>query len=157
MSKVFVIDSEKRPLNPIHPAQARQLFRNKKAAVFRRFPFTIILKESRPETPVSPLRLKIDPGAKTSGIALVDDTTGEVVFAAELKHRGFAIRDALTSRRQLRQVEALTFQPRTDWFRESVTNIVLLFTKRTVILMWHRPRPSFLKSDKSRGNRRAER
>ncbi|WP_375494531.1 RNA-guided endonuclease IscB, partial [uncultured Nostoc sp.] len=50
-----------------------------------------------------PLRLKIDPGAKTTGIALVNDATGEVVFAAELKHRGFAIRDALTSRRQLRR------------------------------------------------------
>jgi len=37
MSKIFVIDSEKRPLDPIHPAQARQLLRNKKAAVFRRF------------------------------------------------------------------------------------------------------------------------
>ena len=30
-------------------------------------------------------------------------STGEVIFAAELKHRGFAIRDALTSRRQLRR------------------------------------------------------
>jgi 5-methylcytosine-specific restriction endonuclease McrA len=102
MSKVFVIDQNQRPLDPIHSAQARQLLRNKKAAVFRRFPFTIILKESRPDSPTSPLRLKIDPGAKFTGIALVNDTQGEVVFAAELKHRGFAIRDALTSRRQLR-------------------------------------------------------
>jgi 5-methylcytosine-specific restriction endonuclease McrA len=103
MSKVFVIDTDKRPLDPIHSAQARQLLRNKKAAVFRRFPFTIILKESRSDSAVSPLRLKLDPGAKTTGIALVNDLTGEVVFAAELKHRGFAIRDALTSRRQLRR------------------------------------------------------
>ncbi|MGL5065864.1 MAG: RNA-guided endonuclease IscB, partial [Microcoleus sp.] len=103
MCKVFVIDTNKRPLNPIHSARARQLLTNGKAAVFRRFPFTIILKESRPEAPVSPLRLKIDPGAKTTGIALVNDANGEVVFAAELKHRGFAIRDALTSRRQLRR------------------------------------------------------
>ena len=103
MSKVFVIDTDKRPLDPIHSAQARQLLRNKKAAVFRRFPFTIILKESRSDSPVSPLRLKIDPGAKFTGMALVNDSTGEVIFAAELKHRGFAIRDALTSRRQLRR------------------------------------------------------
>uniref|UniRef100_UPI0039C69241 RNA-guided endonuclease IscB n=1 Tax=Scytonema sp. PCC 10023 TaxID=1680591 RepID=UPI0039C69241 len=103
MSKVFVIDTDKRPLDPIHPAQARQLLRNKKASVFRRFPFTLILKESRPESPVLPLRLKLDPGAKITGIALVNDATGEVVFAAELKHRGFAIRDALTCRRQLRR------------------------------------------------------
>lgn len=103
MSKVFVIDSEKRPLDPIHSAQARQLLRNKKAAVYRRFPFTLILNEARPESPISPLRLKIDPGAKHTGLALVNDSTGEVIFAAELRHRGFAIRDALTSRRQLRR------------------------------------------------------
>jgi 5-methylcytosine-specific restriction endonuclease McrA len=103
MSKVFVIDTDKRPLNPIHSAQARQLLRNKKAAIYRQFPFTIILKESRPDSPVSPLRLKLDPGAKTTGIALLNDLTGEVVFVAELKHRGFAIRELLTSRRQLRR------------------------------------------------------
>ncbi len=103
MSKVLVIDTEKRPLNPIHPAQARQLLRNGLAAIFRKFPFTIILKQSRPEIPVQPLRVKIDPGAKTTGIALVNDSTGEVVFAAELEHRGFEIKKSLLSRRQLRR------------------------------------------------------
>jgi 5-methylcytosine-specific restriction endonuclease McrA len=103
MSKVFVIDTDKRPLDPIHPAQARQLLRNGKAAVYRRFPFTVILKESRPDTSVNPLRIKIDPGAKTTGLVLVNDTTGEVVWASELQHRGFAIRESLTSRRQLRR------------------------------------------------------
>ncbi|MCS6283645.1 MAG: RRXRR domain-containing protein, partial [Dolichospermum sp.] len=82
MSKVFLIDANKKPLNPIHPAQARQLLRNKKAAIFRRFPFVLILKESCQDPIISPLRLKIDPGAKTTGIALVNDTTGEIVFAA---------------------------------------------------------------------------
>ncbi len=72
-------------------------------AVFRQFPFTIILKEAKPDVSVQPLRLKIDPGAKTTGLALVNDRTGEVVFAAELQHRGFAIRESLTSRKQLRR------------------------------------------------------
>ena len=103
MSKVLVIDTNKKPQNPINPAQARQLLRNGKAAVFRRFPFTIILKESRPDAPIEPLRIKLDPGAKTIGIAIVNDATGEVVFASELQHRGFAIRESLTSRRQLRR------------------------------------------------------
>jgi hypothetical protein len=103
LSKVLVIDTNKKPQNPINPAQARQLLRNGKAAVFRRFPFTIILKESRPDAPIEPLRIKLDPGAKTTGIAIVNDATGEVVFASELQHRGFAIRESLTSRRQLRR------------------------------------------------------
>jgi len=103
MSKIFILDTEKRPLDPIHPAQARQLLRNKKAAVYRGFPLTLILKKSRIDSHILPLRLKIDPGAKHTGIALVNNATGEVVFAAELKHRGFAIRDALTARRQLRR------------------------------------------------------
>lgn len=103
MSKVFLIDTNYKPLNPIHPAQARQFLRNGKASIYKQFPFTLILKESCVEGSVKPLKLKIDPGAKFTGIALVDDKSGEVVFAAELQHRGFAIRDGLTSRRQLRR------------------------------------------------------
>ncbi len=103
MSKVLVIDTEKRPLDPIHPAQARQLLRNKKAAIFRRFPFTLILKESCPEALVQPLRLKIDPGAKFTGIVIVNDATGDIVLAAELQHRGFEIKESLRARRQLRR------------------------------------------------------
>lgn len=103
MSKVFLMNTNYKPLNPIHPAQARQFLRNGKAAIHKQFPFTLILKESCDEVEVKPLRLKIDPGAKFTGIALVDDKSGEVVFAAELQHRGFAIRNALTSRRQLRR------------------------------------------------------
>ena len=103
MSKVFVIDTEKKPLHPIHPARARQLLRTKKAAVFRTFPFTLILKQSCPETPVENLKVKIDPGAKNTGLAVVNESSGEVIFAAEIEHRGFQIRDTLTSRRQLRR------------------------------------------------------
>jgi RRXRR protein len=103
MSKVFVIDTDIRPLDPVHPAQARQLLRNKKVAIYRRFPFTLILKEARPDSPVSQLRLKIDPGAKFTGIALVNETNGEVVFAAELKHRGFKSY-RITSRNRFRRV-----------------------------------------------------
>ncbi|MDF5716843.1 MAG: RNA-guided endonuclease IscB [Rhizonema sp. NSF051] len=103
MSKVLVIDTNKRPLDPIHPAQARQLLRNQRAAIFRKFPFTIILSYAPPDALVQPLRIKIDPGSRTTGIAIVNDATGEVVWAAELQHRGFAIKDSLKSRRELRR------------------------------------------------------
>ncbi|MEG4532079.1 RNA-guided endonuclease IscB [Microcoleus sp. D2_18a_D3] len=103
MSKVFVLDTNKQPLNPIHPGRARMLLAQGKAAVLRSYPFTLILKEEVLNSQVEPLQIKIDPGAKTTGIALVNETTGEVVWIAELQHRGFQIRDALTSRRQLRR------------------------------------------------------
>ncbi len=103
MSKVFVLDTKSQPLNPIHPGRARMLLSQGMAAVFRRFPFTLILKEEVSNPAVEPLRIKIDPGAKTTGLALVNNKTGEVVWVAELQHRGFQIRDALTSRRQLRR------------------------------------------------------
>jgi len=103
VSKVFVLDTNKQPLNPIHPGRARMLLAQGKAAVLRRYPFTLILKEEVLNSQVEPLQIKIDPGAKTTGIALVNETTGEVVWIAELQHRGFQIRDALTSRRQLRR------------------------------------------------------
>jgi 5-methylcytosine-specific restriction endonuclease McrA len=82
---------------------ARKLLSSGKAAVFRRVPFVIILKEAveRVETPE--LRLKVDPGSKTTGIAVVNQTSGQVAFALELTHRGQAIKDALDSRRAIRR------------------------------------------------------
>ena len=99
MSKVFIIDAEKLPLTPVHPGRARLLLKGGKAAVYRRYPFTLILKNKVEQPMPAPLRLKIDPGAKTTGLALVDDATGEVVWAAELTHRGTAIKKALDTRR----------------------------------------------------------
>jgi hypothetical protein len=41
MSKVFVLDTKKHPLNPVHPGRARILLSTGKAAVFKRYPFTL--------------------------------------------------------------------------------------------------------------------
>lgn len=104
MQRVLVLSSDKKPLDPCTPASARILLDKGKAAVFRRYPFTIILKgRTEAESATSTYRVKIDPGSKTTGFAVVNETNAEVVFAAELSHRGQAIRDALLSRRQLRR------------------------------------------------------
>lgn len=103
MSQVFVLDTERRMLDPIHPGYARWLLTQGKAAVFKRFPFTIILKTAKSETHVTPLRLKIDPGSKTTGLAIVNDASGMVVWAAELTHRGEAVRKRLVERRGVRR------------------------------------------------------
>ncbi|CAC5343263.1 MULTISPECIES: RNA-guided endonuclease IscB [Planktothrix] len=98
---VFVINTNKQPQNPLHPAQARLLLSQGQAAVYRRYPFTIILKESKPESETEHLTLKIDPGSKTTGIALVQGN--KVIWGAELTHRGQAIKMSLESRRSLRR------------------------------------------------------
>jgi 5-methylcytosine-specific restriction endonuclease McrA len=103
MSYVFVVDTKRKPLNPVHPGEARYLLKVGKAAVLKRYPFTLVLKREVETPQLQPLRVKIDPGSKTTGIAVVNDATGKVVFAAELSHRGQAIRDALLRRRQVRR------------------------------------------------------
>jgi 5-methylcytosine-specific restriction endonuclease McrA len=102
-SKVFVVDANKRPLNPVHAGYARLLLTQKKAAVLRHFPFTIILKNTVEEQQVQPLRVKLDPGSKITGLAIVNEATGEVVFAAEIQHRGAAIKKSLDDRRRIRR------------------------------------------------------
>ncbi len=97
---VFVVDAEKKPLVPCHPAIARKLLNQGRAAVLRRYPFTIILKEAK-ETVPQDIRLKIDPGSKITGMAIL--YKNRVIWAAELEHRGQQIRARLLERRQLRR------------------------------------------------------
>jgi 5-methylcytosine-specific restriction endonuclease McrA len=103
MSHVFVLDTNKQPLPPVHSGWARILLTRGKAAVFRRYPFTIILKEAIPAPQAQGLQLKIDPGSKMNGLAIVNDMSGEVIWAAELSHRGEAIKKALDDRRRVRR------------------------------------------------------
>jgi 5-methylcytosine-specific restriction endonuclease McrA len=97
---IFVLDTEKRPLNPVQPGLARRLLKSKKAAVFLRYPFTIILKVAVTAT-VESITLKLDPGSKTTGIALLQGE--KVIFGAELTHRGQSVKASLESRRSLRR------------------------------------------------------
>ena len=78
--------------------------RKGKAAVFRQYPFTIILKQET-TAGIQPLALKIDPGSKTTGIAVVATFPrgNRLIWAAELSHRGLSIKDSLESRRAIRR------------------------------------------------------
>jgi hypothetical protein len=103
MSRVLVVDTNRQPLSPCTPARARLLLREGKAAVLRRFPFVLILKAATPKAEVPPLRLKIDPGSQTTGLAVVNEESGEVVWAAEISHRGEQVQRNLTTRRGIRR------------------------------------------------------
>ncbi len=87
--------------------------------MWRRSPFTLILKRAVPEAAPQPVRLKIDPGSRTTGLALVREPTagpaaaataaaplaetGRVVWAGELTHRGQAVHEQLAARRAVRR------------------------------------------------------
>ncbi len=105
MNSVFVISSTKKPLMPCRPARARKLLTAGRAAVYRMQPFTLILND-RAEGDVQPIEVKVDPGSKTTGIALVghfEQQGAGVLWGANLNHRGQAIKNNLESRRSLRR------------------------------------------------------
>jgi len=104
MQYVFVIDKNKQPLMPCHPARARELLKTNKAVVYRNYPFTIILKEQDGGNK-QPIEIKLDPGSKETGLAIVvEGKSGrKLVWAAVIIHRGERVRDNLLRRRQLRR------------------------------------------------------
>lgn len=100
----FVVDRNREPLTPCRMARARILLQQGRAAVFRRYPFTIILTDrTAEESVIRPHRLKIDPGSRTTGMAVIQEDTGRVVAAAEIEHRGRKSKAALDSRRAVRR------------------------------------------------------
>jgi len=102
--RVFVLDKNLQPLDPCYPARARELLGKGRAKVFRRYPFTIVLQDRIAENSVTHShRIKIDPGSKVTGIAIVQEETGRVTNALEITHRGQQIKNALESRRALRR------------------------------------------------------
>ncbi|MBD3560092.1 HNH endonuclease, partial [Planktothrix sp. FACHB-1355] len=102
--RVFVLDKNLQPLDPCHSARARELLKKGRAKVFRRYPFTIVLQDRTVEDSVTHShRIKIDPGSKVTGIAVVQEETGRVTNALEITHRGQQIKNALLSRRALRR------------------------------------------------------
>ena len=113
---VFVLDRSGKPLMPCSEKRARKLLAAGRARVHRVMPFVIRLVDRRlQDSALQPLRVKIDPGSKTTGLALVreaesiDAASGEVrreLFVLnlfDLVHRGRQISEALTGRRTFRR------------------------------------------------------
>jgi hypothetical protein len=94
---VFVLDQRKRPVMPCCEKRARLLLERVRAVVHRRYRFTIRLKD-RIGGDVEPLRVKLDAGSRTTGVAVVADEDGNkparVLCLFELAHRGCQIRDS---------------------------------------------------------------
>ena len=87
---------------PCSNARARILIRKGRAKVYRLFPFTIQLID-RVSGELQPVAIKFDPGANTTGVAIVrkdpeDPTKQTVLHLAEITHRGQAIRKHMIQR-----------------------------------------------------------
>jgi hypothetical protein len=88
---LFVLDQRKRPVIPCCEKRARLLLERGRAVVHRRYRFTIFGKD-RVRADVEPVRIKLDPGSRTTGIAVVadrdDNKPATVLCLFELAHRG---------------------------------------------------------------------
>lgn len=83
---VFVLNRNKNPLNMCTEAKARYLLDHGNAVVHKMYPFTIRLKTKVEEPFLKNYRIKIDPGSRNTGVAIVDEDNN-VCFLAELEHR----------------------------------------------------------------------
>ena len=98
---VLVIDKRKRSCNTISAAYARILLFTKQAVIHKRFPFTIRLRNDNAVLKDRSYTVKLDPGSRTTGVAITDDKDS-VVMLAEIEHRGHIIKRNLDNRRAAR-------------------------------------------------------
>jgi hypothetical protein len=89
---VFVLAKQKNPLMPCSERRARKLPDPKLARIHRMYPFPIRLVD-RTGGDTQPRTLKIDPGSKQTGMALVRQTEDKTHLVAllEVKYRSPAI------------------------------------------------------------------
>ena len=113
---VMVLDRTGKAVMPCTEKRARLLLARGRARVHRVVPFVIrLVDRQREDCALQPLRIKIDPGSKTTGLAVVRDAehlvpcTGKIQRGAivlslcELIHRGRQISEALTARSAMRR------------------------------------------------------
>jgi hypothetical protein len=104
--RVFVVDVRGNPLMPCEPARARQMLAKGRAVVVCRAPFTIRLKDRKAdECQFQPIRLGVDPGSRTTGMAVSRDDGGvrHVLARVEIEHRSKVIYKRMQQRSAYRR------------------------------------------------------
>ncbi|MGZ8943718.1 MAG: RNA-guided endonuclease IscB [Methylobacter sp.] len=103
---VFVLDKTGKPLVPCTEKRARLLLSRGRARIHRRLPFVIRLVDRlQADCQLQPVAIKIDPGSKVTGMALVRKNGNRIAVLSllELVHRGAAIQKALQQRAAFRR------------------------------------------------------
>lgn len=102
---VILLDKNKKPAGFTTEAHLRRLTEKHHAVIYRKYPCVAILtkRDVRDFKNVRSFRIKIDPGAKHTGIAVVCNETDEVVFFMQIEHRGEQVKSKLDTRRAVRR------------------------------------------------------
>ncbi|MFR3809038.1 MAG: RRXRR domain-containing protein [Lachnospiraceae bacterium] len=102
---IIALDKNKRPLGFLTERRCRILMERKRAVLYRVFPTVVILMDMdvRKLRDLPSYRIKIDPGSKYTGIAIVRNDTDELVYAMQIEHRGDAVRAGLQKRKMARR------------------------------------------------------
>lgn len=110
---VITLDKRKRPLGHCTEKRARKLLEARRAVVYRYYPFTIIIKDIdvRKLDTAHDYRVGIDPGSKTTGIAVTDDD--KVILFTQIEHRGEQVVGNLKTRQFIRRNR----RSRETWYR----------------------------------------
>ena len=97
---VIALDKHKHPMGFVTPNRARHLLSSGRAVVHLMYPFTIRVKDvdTRNFEKQKEYQIKIDPGSKYTGIAVVDRETNEVVLFMQIEHRGDMVKTNLQTR-----------------------------------------------------------
>jgi hypothetical protein len=85
--RAYVLNFDKTPLTPCHPARARLLIKQGKAKIYRKCPFTIKLtyQIENPRFPKE-MTVGIDPGSHYVGASVVDED-GNVLYLSQVELR----------------------------------------------------------------------
>ncbi len=110
---VITLDKRKRPLGHCTEKRARKLLEARRAVVYRYYPFTIIIKDIdvRKLDTAHDYHIGIDPGSKTTGVAVTD--SNKVVLMMQIEHHGKQVVSNLKTRNAARRNR----RSRETWYR----------------------------------------
>jgi hypothetical protein len=86
----FVLDKREKPLMPCSGRRTRLLLERSRAVIHRRYPFASRIKD-RVGGAVQPVRIKVEPGSRHTGIGVTREENGHAAiavarFSARLLH-----------------------------------------------------------------------
>ena len=102
---VIVLDKHKKPIGFMTEQRAGEMMAKKRACIYHYYPTIIIMKDIDIRTldVVPSFRIKIDPGAAHTGIAIVNNENNEVVLYEQIEHRASNIHADMLTRKAARR------------------------------------------------------